>query len=140
MFDVDDPFDQLHGPDAVNNPGANPASVIANVNLIDNDLVGCVGSICDNRGTTTGLGNSSAVTDANGEARITITVSMQPGDNYRAAASVISEAVQTQIDQTDADALSVQQVTVSTDPVVMEYRANGGFIPSEALRFFVLPS
>lgn len=58
-----------------------------------------------------GLWLRAAVTDANGEAKVTITVSMQPGDNYRAAASVIPEAVQSQIDQTDADALSALQIT-----------------------------
>jgi len=44
---------------------------------------------------------------ANRQTSITLTVSMQPGNNYRAAASVIREAVQTQIDQADADDLSV---------------------------------
>ena len=83
VFDVDDPFDQVHGPGGA-------GTEIANVQLLDSSPT--AGG--DNRGSSTGLGFVGPVTtDADGKASITLTVSMQPGDNYRAAASVIPEAV-----------------------------------------------
>ena len=89
VWDVDDPFDQL-----------NPS--MPNVSLIDANTTGP-----DNRGpeaqplpwTATGT------TDAEGKARVTFTVSMQPGNNYRAAASLLQDALSAaQLDQTKADA------------------------------------
>jgi len=84
VWDVDDPFDQ-------NNP------TMPNVNLIDNDTNGP-----DNRGSDPGVGQWSAVMDADGEARVTVTVSMQPRNNYRAGASVdvdaLNAATQGQVD------------------------------------------
>jgi hypothetical protein len=68
VFDVDDPFDQLH-------------AGMPNVNLIDGDAVGG-----DNRGGG-GVGNYEEMTDALGRAVVPLVVSMQPGDNYRAAAA-----------------------------------------------------
>jgi len=70
VWDVDDPFDQ-------NN------ATMANVTLIDADTTGP-----DNRPTPEAPQSFSAITDAAGKARITFTVSMQPGNNYRAAASL----------------------------------------------------
>ncbi len=76
VWDVDDPFDQIHGPQGAND--------IANVALIDNDLAGS-----DNRPVgETPWESPPVITDANGRATVTITVSMQPGNNYRAGASV----------------------------------------------------
>ncbi|MCH8879966.1 MAG: hypothetical protein IID34_08795, partial [Planctomycetes bacterium] len=83
-WDVDDPFDQ-------NNPD------MPNKELIDNDTSGP-----DNRGPEPGVGQWSAVTDAFGKASVTVTVSMQPGNNYRGGAScdqaAINAATQTQAD------------------------------------------
>ncbi len=41
----------------------------------------------DNYGSGAGLSATTAVTDGSGQARVTFTVSMQPGDNFRVAAS-----------------------------------------------------
>lgn len=45
----------------------------------------------DNRGGTGTLSATSAVTDSNGEAKVTFTVGMNPGDNYRVAATLNPE-------------------------------------------------
>lgn len=93
---MDDPFDQLHGPNGLND--------IPNVGIIDNDAAGP-----DNRGSDPAPGRYTATTDQNGEARVTITVSMQAGNNYRAAASCLEDvfdAADPQVGQADADALS----------------------------------
>jgi hypothetical protein len=85
---VDDPFDQVNG--------------IPNVSILDPDNP-TTGP--DNRGAE-GVAlpwTTSKATEANGKARVQFTVSMQPGDNYRAGASVLSDAP-AQADQTDADA------------------------------------
>ncbi|HKI62720.1 MAG TPA: hypothetical protein VKA31_10540, partial [Mariprofundaceae bacterium] len=77
-FDIDDPFDQ-------NNP------TMPSVGVIDHDTVGP-----DNRpfgAADSGVGTWTGTTDANGEARVEMTVSMQPGNNYRAAASTVSDAI-----------------------------------------------
>jgi len=75
VFDVDDPFDQL-----------NPA--MPNVGVIDNNTSGP-----DNRGAESVSlpWTASAPVDASGQARATFVVSMQPGNNYRAAASLSAE-------------------------------------------------
>ncbi len=91
---MDDPFDQIHGP-----AGAND---VPKVNLIDNDTAGP-----DNRPVGAAPQTFSAPTGADGKARVTLTVSMQPGNNYRAAASCIDDVFggsDPQVDQTDADA------------------------------------
>ena len=70
VWDVDDPFDQLHGPDGLND--------VPNVGVIDNDTGGP-----DNRGVgqgDLGVGQRTATTNAFGQARVTISVSMQPGN------------------------------------------------------------
>jgi hypothetical protein len=88
VWDVDDPFDQVNG--------------IPNVSILDPDNP-TTGP--DNRGAE-GVAlpwTTSKATEANGKARVQFTVSMQPGDNYRAGASVLSDAP-AQADQTDADA------------------------------------
>ncbi len=69
VFDVDDPFDQNHS----NMPG---------VESIDDDTEGG-----DNRGSDLAVGNDHAITNEYGQASVTLTLSMQPGNNYRAAAS-----------------------------------------------------
>jgi hypothetical protein len=61
----------------------------------------------DNRGTGWTLSAPSATTDANGKARVTLTVSMQPGDNFRAGASCLGDAPG-QADQPDADDQSIK--------------------------------
>ncbi len=94
--DVDDPFDQ-------NNPS------MPNVALIDADAGGP-----DNRGTPGGLGQATAPTDANGKAVATFTVSMQPGDNFRAVASVVQTAIDGTT-QTQADTNSPPQYVKFTD-------------------------
>jgi len=79
VFDVDDPFNSL------------PAySAMPNVSLIDGDTDGP-----DNRGTEAVAlpWTATDVTDESGKATVTFTVSMQPGNNYRAGASVLSDAV-----------------------------------------------
>jgi len=97
VWDVDDPFDQLHGP---HHP---PEMVeIPGVEVIDSDRVGN-----DNRGgADPAEGTYTANTDADGRATVVVTVSMQPGNNYRAGASCLADALD-QVDQADADALSV---------------------------------
>jgi len=111
VFDVDDPFDQLNACD----PGDPDKPCIANVDLVDGDTSGP-----DNRPTPESPRFYSVPSDADGRASLTLTVSMQPGNNYRAAASVIREAVETQIDQSDADGLGFR----GTPP---QATANGGF-------------
>ncbi len=94
VWDVDDPFDQIHGPGGAND--------VPNVNLIDNDTSGP-----DNRPVGEAPQTFSVPTGADGKARVTLTVSMQPGNNYRAAASCIEDVfggTGAQVDQTDADA------------------------------------
>ena len=90
VWDVDDPFDQL-----------NPS--MQDVSLIDANATGP-----DNRGPEAQPlpWSASATTDAEGMARVTFTVSMQPGNNYRAAASLLADALSiTQLTQTKADAV-----------------------------------
>jgi hypothetical protein len=87
VFDVDDPFDQAH-------------VTMPDVQLIDDDLEGG-----DNRpegAADPAVGVYQALTDANGEARVTVEVSMQPGNNYRAGASCLQDAV-SQATQETAD-------------------------------------
>ncbi len=87
VWDVDDPFDQ-------NN---------ANMAIVDGNTTGP-----DNRpsgGSDPAVGSHQGVTNADGEATVLITVSMQPGNNYRAGASVLQDAL-TQATQADADALN----------------------------------
>jgi len=116
VWDVDDPFDQLHGPNAVDpcpNTPENEAE-IPNVELIDNDRDGP-----DNRPVPEQPMTFSATTTVRAgpfgelisEAIVTVTVSMQPGNNYRAAASAIPDVFgpDAQVTQTAADELSVQQ-------------------------------
>lgn len=54
----------------------------ANTGPVDNE-----GAATDNRGQGSFPGNTSALTNANGEATVDFRVSMQPGDNWRAVAS-----------------------------------------------------
>jgi hypothetical protein len=86
VFDADDPLDQ-------DNPN------MADVGLIDDDAVGG-----DNRGGG-GMGSYEEMTNALGQAVAPLIISMQPGDNYRAAASVLVNA-RLQVSQADADALN----------------------------------
>ena len=75
---------------------------MANVGVIDNNTSGP-----DNRPTgAEGVWSSYQSTDENGQAIKTFTVSMQPGNNYRAAASCLQDALD-QVSPADADALSV---------------------------------
>lgn len=111
VWDVDDPFDQLHG---INFPPG--ARRVHDVELIDNDLTGP-----DNRPTPEAVQAFSADTDANGEAIVTVTLSMQPGNNYRAAASCLQDAVN-QASQATADALSTVY-----DPQSQTYSWNGAW-------------
>jgi hypothetical protein len=121
VWDVDDPFDQLHGP---NGP---PGDLMADVHLIDSNMAGP-----DNRGQNDpGPGVYTADTNAEEpeKAVVTVTVAMQPGDNYRAAASCLPDAVSTaQTTQSDADLLGV-----TTDP-------NGWFIPNGAFAAYRVPT
>ena len=93
VWDVDDPFDQL-------NPN------MPDVHLIDADASGP-----DNRGTDPAPGTYTGTTDDAGKTRVTITVSMQPGNNYRAGASVLQDA----IDQPPAGQ-TMQQVAGAPGP------------------------
>ncbi len=91
VWDVDDPFNE-------NNPD------LPNVGLVDNDASGP-----DNRGTDWMPHVYIGETDGYGQARVEVEVSMQPGNNYRAGASLLMDAVTTdQVEQTDADALNVR--------------------------------
>ncbi len=84
IWDVDDPFDQLYGPDHRHAPGVEE---IANVSVIDSSSLGN-----DNRGVAPGFSNpylKTVSTDADGKATITFSTSLQPGDNYRAAATCL---------------------------------------------------
>ena len=104
VWDVDDPFDQLN-------------ATMPDVNLIDDDNDGP-----DNRPTgCEGVWSGLNSTDENGQAIKTFTVSMQPGNNYRAAASCLNDALD-QVSQADADALSVE-----LDPATQTYIGNGNF-------------
>lgn len=100
VWDVDDPFDQLHGPGS--------ADEIVGVELVDGNRVGR-----DNRGGWTDPYTDSDETDETGRAEIIVTVSMQPGDNYRAGASLLRDAVdesfpiRPQATQAQADGYSV---------------------------------
>ncbi len=93
IWDVDDPFNESHP----NMP---------DVDVIDNDAIGC-----DNRGAS-GNKTGSATTDSSGRARMTFTVSRQPGDNFRAAATCLDGVLTDgpvhvkQVDQADADAIN----------------------------------
>ena len=96
-FDVDDPFDQ-------NNPN------LANVSVVDNNTSGP-----DNRGgLDPGVGLWNFVTDQQGKASIAVTVSTQPGNNYRAAASTIQNAIAS-VTQSNADANSPPNSVVFSD-------------------------
>ena len=88
VWDVDDPFDQVNG--------------MPNVSILDPDNP-TTGP--DNRGAEAVAlpWTTSKATEANGKARVQFTVSMQPGDNYRAGGSVNSDAP-SQADQPKADA------------------------------------
>jgi hypothetical protein len=104
VWDVDDPFDQLWGPS-----GPDEIEELPDVGLIDNDMTGpdnrVLGGASDNA-----PGFYYANTLENGEARVTIQVSMQPGNNYRAAATCLPNVLDgpsPQVGQADADALSV---------------------------------
>jgi hypothetical protein len=90
VWRVDDPFDQIH-------------YAMPDVHLIDDDPEGR-----DNRpqdATDPAVGTYLALTDAAGEARVTVQVSMQPGNNYRAGASILDDAIY-QGTQEKADALN----------------------------------
>lgn len=93
VFDVDDPFDQVHGPEGRND--------VQYATEVDNDRVGN-----DNRPDSLGVGNYTAITNEFGFASITVPVSKQPGNNYRAAASLIIGNGLTQVTQQQADDLS----------------------------------
>ena len=69
------------------------------VGIIDGDADGP-----DNRPSGETPWTDSAGTDEDGKATVTFTVSMQPGNNYRAGASVLQDAIE-QSHQTTADAL-----------------------------------
>ena len=91
VWDVDDPFDQLH-------------AGMADVNLIDANASGP-----DNRPPPgeAPVSLTGSIDPAGQEARVTFTVSMQPGNNYRAGASCLQDAVSdVQADQTTADAIN----------------------------------
>ncbi|MGB2985951.1 MAG: hypothetical protein WBE26_08710, partial [Phycisphaerae bacterium] len=87
VWDVDDPFDQLH-------------SDMPDVSLIDGNTTGP-----DNRGSGPAESPQTATTDEDGKATVTFTVFTQPGDNYRAGASVLEDAIN-QATQATADALN----------------------------------
>ena len=103
VWDVDHPFDQDNA--------ATP-----DVQLIDDDTTGP-----DNRPSGEAPRSYTADTGADGRAVVTVEVSMQPGNNYRAAASCLADAL-TQVDQTDADTLSVR-----FDVPTQRYVQNGWF-------------
>jgi hypothetical protein len=86
VWDVDDPFDQK-------NPN------MPDVGIIDGDASGP-----DNRPAGEQPWTGTDTTDENGKTSVIFTVSMQPGNNYRAGVSVLQDAVQ-QADQTKADSL-----------------------------------
>jgi hypothetical protein len=112
VFDVDDPFDQLR---ACPCPPENPnCGCIADVSLIDTTPT----SGPDNRGAAGGLSPPSALADANGEVRVTFTVSMQPGDNFRAGASVVESRLNATT-QTQADVNAPPQYVKFTDMLTL---------------------
>jgi hypothetical protein len=119
VFDVDDPFDQLYGPQGLNS--------VPDAAVVDEN--GPVGN--DNRGgPDPAVGTWSAVTNEFGQARKTITVSMQPGNNYRAAASVLQEALN-QTTTIDGSSMTPQQNADSLssyfESPTGRYRAWGDF-------------
>jgi hypothetical protein len=100
VFDVDDPFDQVYTCLPGDDPNNLETPCVSGVTAVDNDFAGP-----DNRGADSAPGFYQAITDGNGEARVPITLSMQPGNNYRASASLIQEALDqnTLIDGTPVD-------------------------------------
>jgi len=111
VFDVDDSFDQIN-------------ATMPNVGLIDTTPT----SGPDNRPSGEAVQSFTRTTDSAGKASVTITVTMQPGNNYRAAASVIEEALTqdtkyngvTVNPQQHADALSAKLVGA-------QWQRNGNF-------------
>jgi hypothetical protein len=103
VFDVDDPFDQLNG-------------AMPDVGLIDGNTSGP-----DNRPVGEPIQFFTGTTGSDGKATVTLTVSMQPGNNYRAAAATTL----TDIDlatQEKADSLSARFESPSGT-----WRPNGDF-------------
>jgi hypothetical protein len=80
-FDVDDPIEST-GP------------------IDDNDSGGPTGG--DNKGSGESLSAAWATTNASGEATVTFTVSMQPGDNFKIAAAVCQDHID-EVNQSDVD-------------------------------------
>ncbi|MCH8148379.1 MAG: hypothetical protein IH987_10355 [Planctomycetes bacterium] len=104
VWDVDDPFDQLYGP---NHRDGVPE--IAGVSTVDpSETYGN-----DNRGGVGGV-TTFQVTGPDGKAYKRFTTSRQPGDNYRAAATCLGAVLTdgpswpAQVNQNHADALSVK--------------------------------
>lgn len=98
LWDVDDPFDQIHGPLG--------ADDVPNVAEIDNNQAGPDNRPLPGEAPMT----HTATTGPDGTATWTITVSMQPGNNYRAAASALSDVFgpDPQVTQATADLLGVK--------------------------------
>ena len=101
VWDVDDPFDQLHGTQGL------PENHVAAAFLVDPDNPTSGPDNRMNGQTDLAVGTYTATTDNYGIARLAVTVSMQPGNNYRAAASLLDDALG-QVGQAEADALSVR--------------------------------
>jgi hypothetical protein len=99
VWDVDDPFDQK-------NPN------MPDVGIIDGDASGP-----DNRPAGEQPWTGTDTTDENGKTSVIFTVSMQPGNNYRAGASLLEDAM-TQGTQSKADALGATFTSGYSVPLV----------------------
>jgi len=75
----------------------------------------------DNYGQGASLYADSAVTDGSGQARLTFTVSMQPGDNFKVAASTNQTKIG-QMTQPKADGLEMLPDTVVLSPLLTVWR------------------
>jgi hypothetical protein len=103
VFDVDDPFDQLIG-------------AMPDVGLIDGNTSGP-----DNRPIGEPIQLFTGTTGMDGKATVTLTVSMQPGNNYRAAAATSLADIDVAT-QDKADSLSA-----SFESPTGTWRPNGNF-------------
>ncbi|MCJ7669908.1 MAG: hypothetical protein MUO61_05270 [Dehalococcoidia bacterium] len=75
----------------------------------------------DNYGTGASLSSSDAVTNGSGEARVTLTVSLNPGDNFKIAAS-INETKLTTMKQEMADGLEPLPASVFMSEMLTVWR------------------
>jgi hypothetical protein len=90
-------------------------------NAIDDNDSGGTATGGDNRGTGAGLSATSGITDANGDVTVTLTVTMQPGDNFKVTAST-SPGQLSQVTQRMADGVDPLPSYVEISEMVTVWR------------------